>query len=415
MSKRTSIQLLIIAALALFSGACLLSLFSPMGNPNNVATAVVQTVLVRQTQDSLNTLVAQITQQAAATDTPVSPSATPTYTPTESQTPTQTAMPTSTPTRTPKPPTDTPVPPPPPRPPYFPPSSNIPCYQIGKVTDITIADGTDLTADQSFTKTWRLYNAGRCTWKTNFEVYFTSGNAMSAPASVEIDDTVAPGDYTDVSIHMIAPHYTGRYTGYWRMRSSNGVSFGWGAESDSAFWIKIDVVRSAPPHNVNTPVDFIGEYCKADWRTSAGKIYCPSAYEDFSHGSIQRRQGATLTGGYEENETLLVTIPSSGSSGIISGRYPAFKVEDGDEFTTIIGCLDDSPKCNVTFQLNYSLSGGAVQNLASWKEKDNGSFERVRVDLSSLQGESVQIILTVLNNGSSAEDRAFWLAPVIDR
>jgi len=411
MTKRTSILLLIIAALSLFSGACLLGLFSPMGNPDNVSTAVVQTVVIRQTQAALNTLVAQITEAAAATTTP-SATPLPTDTPTETETPTQTASPTDTPTKTPRPPTNTPVPPThTPRPT----DSPIPCYQIGRVRDITIADGTDLTADQSFTKTWRLYNAGRCTWKTDFEVYFTSGNAMSAPAFVEIDDTVAPGEYTDVSIRMVAPHNTGSYSGYWLMRSSSGVSFGWGADADSAFWIKIDVVKPAPTHDLDTPVDFIGEYCRAEWRTSVGKIACPSAHEDFSNGSVQRREGARLTGDYDENETLLVTIPSSGSSGIISGRYPAFRVEDGDEFTAIIGCLDDSPNCNVTFQLNYSVSGGSVQTLASWKERDNGDFDRVTVDLSSLEGKSVQIILTVLNNGSSSDDRAFWLAPDIVR
>jgi hypothetical protein len=411
MSKRTSILLLIIAAFSLFSGACLLGLFSPMGNPDNVATAVVQTVVIRQTQAGLNTLVAQITQQAAATTTP-SATPRPTDTPTVTETPTQTASLTNTPTKTPRPPTDTPVPP---TRTFTPTDSPIPCYQIGVVRDISIADGTDLTADQSFTKTWRLYNAGRCTWNSNFEVYFTGGNAMSAPAFVKLNDTVAPGEYTDVSIRMVAPHDTGRYTGFWLIRSSRGVSFGWGVNADNAFWIKIDVVRLAPTHNVNTPVDFIGDYCRADWRTTVGRISCPSAHEDFSDGSIQRRQGATLTGGYEENETLLVTIPSSGSSGIISGRYPAFKVEDGDEFTSIIGCLDDSPKCNVIFQLNYSISGGSIQTLASWKEKDNGNFERVTVDLSSLAGKNVQIILTVLDNGSSVDDRAFWLAPDIVR
>jgi hypothetical protein len=297
----------------------------------------------------------------------------------------------------------------------IPTKSPISCYQIGRVRDISIADGTDLNADQSFTKTWRLYNAGACTWKSNFEVYFTSGNAMSAPAHVRLNETVTPGEYVDVSIAMIAPHDTGSYAGYWLMRSSNGVSFGWGFNANSAFWIKIDVVRPGPTHNVHNPVDFLDEYCKAEWRTSIGRISCPSAHQDFSDGSIQRREGATLTGGYEENETMLVTIPSSGSSGIISGRYPAFKVEDGDEFTAIIGCLDDSPKCYVSFQLNYSISGGAVQTLASWKEKDNGNFERVTVDLSSLEDKTVQIILTVLDNGSSTDDRAFWLAPKIVR
>jgi hypothetical protein len=35
----------------------------------------------------------------------------------------------------------------------------------------------------------------------------------------------------------------------------------------------------------------------------------------------------------------------------------------------------------------------------------------VDVDLSSLEGEDVQLILTVLANGSPEDDLAFWLVP----
>ena len=138
---------------------------------------------------------------------------------------------------------------------------------------------------------------------------------MSAPAHVRLNDTVAPGEFTDVSIDMVAPRHTGSYTGYWLMRSSDGVSFGWGANADSAFWVTIDVVRSAHTHDTDTPVDFLGEYCTADWRTTIGRISCPSPHQDFSNGSIQRREGATLTGGYEENETLLVDHPQQRQLG----------------------------------------------------------------------------------------------------
>ncbi len=411
MTKRMTTLLLILGALSLFSGACLLSLFSPMGNPNNVTTAVAQTLAAVQTQAGLDTLVAEVTQAAEATSSP-QPSATPTGT----ASPTQTTSPSSTPV----PPTDTPLPPTesprfPFRPRFPPPNSRNACYQIGQIIDISIPDGTDLAAGQSFTKTWRLYNAGRCTWRNNFEVYFTSGSVMGAPASVRLNDNVAPGDFTDVSIDMVAPRHPGTYTGYWLLRSNDGVSFGWGDNADSAFWVTIDVGWSGHTHDATTPVDFIGDYCRADWRTTIGQMDCPSAQESFSNGSIRRLDGATLTGGYEENETMLETIPSRGSSGIISGRFSAFKVEDGDQWTAIIGCLDNSPNCNVTFQLNYSVSGGSVQTLASWKEKDNGNFQRETVDLSPLAGQSVQIILTVLNNGSSTDDRAFWLAPHIVR
>jgi hypothetical protein len=42
-------------------------------------------------------------------------------------------------------------------------------------------------------------------------------------------------------------------------------------------------------------------------------------------------------------------------------------------------------------------------------------YYRVDVSLSSLAGQSVKFILTVLANGSPTGDRALWIAPRIVR
>jgi hypothetical protein len=417
MTKRPVTLIILFSAIALFSGACLMDIFGTPANPDAVSTAVWETAYAAQTQTAVQSLVAQLTKISEATSSPLPPSPTSTETPTSTSTsspipPTETETPT--PTETPVPPTNTPKPTHTPIPPTAT-DVPLPCYKIGTVKDITIPDNADLKANADFTKTWRLYNGGSCSWKSDFQVYFVSGNAMSSPAHVHLDDTASPGEYVDVSIDMIAPDSTGSFAGYWKMRSSNGISFGWGSSADSAFWIKIDVKKPVPTHNPDVPVNFVKEYCLAEWRTSAGKLDCPSSAEDFSDGSIQRKSDVRLEGNYLENEYVLETIPSSGSDGVISGKYPAFTIEAGDEFAATIGCLDNSPKCNVKFQLNYSISGGSVHNLASWNQKDDGSFEEVSVDLSSLEGENVRLYLTVLNNGSSTDDRAFWLAPRIIR
>ncbi|KPL83812.1 hypothetical protein SE15_00740 [Thermanaerothrix daxensis] len=67
------------------------------------------------------------------------------------------------------------------------------------------------------------------------------------------------------------------------------------------------------------------------------------------------------------------------------------------------------------FQLNYVADGGAEQNLGSWTQTYDGKWESLDVDLSSLDGKSVQFILKVLNNGNSQDDLAFWLAPRVVR
>jgi hypothetical protein len=408
-TKRSFSLLLLIAALSLFSWACLADYIGPAANQAEASTAAWATVYAEQTGTAFSQLMVDLTRTAAVTATPTETPLPPTdtATPTETPiTPTNTPVP---PTHTPKPPTHTPVPPTA--------TYAVPCYKIGKVVDITIPDGTDLKANVHFTKTWRLYNGGACAWYDDFEVYFVSGNAMSAPSYVLLDQTVNPGQYADVSIAMIAPGSTGSYTGNWRMRASNGVSFGWGTYAENAFWIKIDVIKSSPTptHNPSTPIDFVQDYCTADWRSTTGKLTCPSSKQDFTHGSIARSSSPVLEGGYHEDEPTLITIPSDGNDGMISGKYPAFEIESGDQFSAVIGCLNNSPDCYVKFQLNYSISGGTVHNLKSWNQDYDGNFERVTVDLSSLAGENVNLILTVLDNGDSLDDRAFWLVPAILR
>ncbi len=412
MIKRHYLWLILSVLFALISGACAAELYGPQQPAVGMQTAVNQTVEAIQTQAMFNTLVAQVTQHAMATLTF-------TASPLPSQTATDiftaTATPSFTPSNTPLPPTNTPKPTKTPVPPTAtePP---LPCLKIGRIRDITIPDGTELTAERSFTKTWRLYNGGRCTWNKNFDVYFVSGNAMSAPANIDIDDTVRPGEYTDVSVEMIAPDSTGKHTGYWKMRSDEGVSFGWGAEANKSFWIEIMVNKPLPTHDPSKVVNFITQACSADWRSSKGKVSCPSSKDNFVSGSVRISSSSKLEGGYQEDEKALIVVPSDGSDGVISGKYPAFKVKDGDQFTAIIGCLDSSPDCSVRFQVNYVIGDGSVNNLKSWNQYYDGEFNRVTVDLSPLAGKTVNLILTVLNkDGSSDDDRAFWLAPVIQR
>ncbi len=55
------------------------------------------------------------------------------------------------------------------RPPAQTPTSEIACNQAaaGNPIDITIPDGTKMTPNESFAKTWRLENVGSCTWTGN--------------------------------------------------------------------------------------------------------------------------------------------------------------------------------------------------------------------------------------------------------
>lgn len=139
-------------------------------------------------------------------------------------------------------PTDTPVPSPTPR-----------CLAARFVTDVTVPDGTVFAPNTPFTKTWRLRNVGACTWTTAFVVYFDEGDAMGAPAQVNLPHAVEPDETVDVSVDMQAPSTPGTYKGYWKLRSDTGQSFGIGAEADRPFWVEIEVVAPSPTPTPEPP------------------------------------------------------------------------------------------------------------------------------------------------------------------
>jgi hypothetical protein len=102
------------------------------------------------------------------------------------------------------------------------------------VSDVTVPDGEDHAPDSTFVKTWKLRNAGTCSWATTYSVVFVSGNAMGGPASQNLTVTVAPGTSVDISVNLTAPHELGNYKGFWALRNASGQSFG-------SFYVEIDV------------------------------------------------------------------------------------------------------------------------------------------------------------------------------
>ncbi len=410
-SLRTILILVLVPVIGL--GACIPQ---PTANPNQqppdsslVETAAAGTVSALQTQVSVQTVVVQLTavskQLMDLTLTPAN-IATPlpdtaTATPLPSQTPTATAtVPSPTPTRTPSKPTATPL----------------SCYVVSFVTDVTIPDGTVVKPGTSFRKTWRLKNNGSCTWTSDFALSFHSGTQMGAPDVKALGVNVLPGQTVDVSVDLVAPAAEGSYTGNFWLHSSDGVGFGWGPKASTPFWVKIVVQQQAARMDPAAPLDYAFNYCNAAWSSTTGILPCPGTGNDFANGSITYTTSPVLEGGYLDNEATLVMIPSDGSGGFIAGRYPPVTVQSGDRFEGLVGCLNNSPNCSVTFRLDYRESGGAVYTLQSLTEVYDARYTRVSIDLSSLAGKSVEFILRVdNNNGSSLDDRAFWMVPKIRR
>jgi len=137
----------------------------------------------------------------------------------------------------------------------------------GSPIDVTIPDDAQMTPGQSFTKVWRLRNAGTCTWSKNYSIAVFSGEAMNAPNSVSLPKAVAPNETVDISVDLVAPSKAGSYQGNWKLRDESGAWFGIGPGGASPFWVRIVVTGSGtavpptattgtgapPPTNTSAP------------------------------------------------------------------------------------------------------------------------------------------------------------------
>lgn len=124
--------------------------------------------------------------------------------------------------------------------------SNMPaCEDVGItvatfIKDVTIADGTLFEPGQYFTKTWRIQNAGTCTWNADYDFVFASGDRMDGPLAQPLTlGHVPPGGTIDVSLQLRAPDAAGSYRGYWRFQDSQGGDFG--LTSGGSVWVDIKV------------------------------------------------------------------------------------------------------------------------------------------------------------------------------
>jgi len=209
----------------LFLSAC-----GPTTTPTTVAeyiaTQVEGTLQAQATLDMAETLVARMTQQAIPTAT---------FTPPPTATPLITA--TLLPTATSQPPTAVYVPPVV----TSTPSRTSLCLHATLISDGDIPDGTEMSPNEAFTKTWTFKNTGTCTWTTEFDIFFVSGDQMSAPAVLDFPQTVQPGESVTISIAMVAPSAPGTYTGYWNFADQGGKRFGIGADGTGNFSVSIVV------------------------------------------------------------------------------------------------------------------------------------------------------------------------------
>lgn len=312
-----------------------------------------------------------------------------------------------------------------------------PCDQAAFVQDVTVPDGTRMLPGQAFTKTWRLRNLGTCTWNASYALVFTGGDAMGAPAVVNLPGNVPPNSMADLSIEMKAPSAAGTYRGNWKLRNATGGIFD---VSGGNIYVEIQVAPNTltptiTPTQTITPTvtitptatnpaasgiiyDFAANLCKAEWRSQSGVLPCKEnegGTEGDPRGFMRLVNNRALENGTTPAIPVLLTVPDATKTGAITATFPVVTIQQGYRFKASFGCVQNASQCSVVYQVNYLLGSDQLKNLEEKSHAYSGSLKEIDIDLSPLAGQSIKVVLVVLANGSAEGDQAVWLHPRIEK
>ena len=156
------------------------------------------------------------------------------------------------------------------------------------VMDVTVPDGTEFNPGETFTKVWRLSNAGSSTWSTSYQLAFIGGAQMGGIEEVSIPVSVPPGSTVDVEVELVAPEANGTYRGFWSMKNSARTLF------DNSIYVEIKVVGGSdseeptPPPSGDAAVSDLSLRVEEDYATE-----CP--YEFLFSGTFKLNKPASVT------------------------------------------------------------------------------------------------------------------------
>ncbi|KAM9960329.1 hypothetical protein ACTFIW_009463 [Dictyostelium discoideum] len=120
-------------------------------------------------------------------------------------------------------------------------------YAARYLSDISIKDGSVVPKGSSFTKTWRLRNDGKTSWPENTTLSFLTGDRFQYQTDIFVP-VCQPGQDIDISVDLVAPTKTGRYTGYWRLSTPEGFGFG------QSIWVDIYVIADEDDNKKQQPI-----------------------------------------------------------------------------------------------------------------------------------------------------------------
>jgi hypothetical protein len=97
--------------------------------------------------------------------------------------------------------------------------------------DVNVPDGTQMTPGQDFVKTWKIKNAGICTWGAGYKIAYAGYANQMSGVPQPITGVIGPGQEVEISVNFKAPAKVGEYVSAWTLANATGrLFFGVGAK-----------------------------------------------------------------------------------------------------------------------------------------------------------------------------------------
>jgi hypothetical protein len=153
------------------------------------------------------------------------------------------------------------------------------------------------------------------------------------------------------------------------------------------------------------------QMCNAEWYTRGQDLPCPGDDSQSSAGYVMQLDGESQ--GFSSDINVLLAYTPQKNYETISSKYPAFTVQKGDRFRTVLACKEHT-FCDVEFVLDFSNEKGSA-GLTHWKYIFSDEPIVIDYPLDALAGQTVQFTLAVRARGNPVEAYAVWIAPHIYR
>jgi hypothetical protein len=224
--------------------------------------------------------------------------------------------------------------------------------QAEYVADITVPDGSDFHPGDSFTKVWRLRNAGSATWTTGYALVFIGGSQMDGPDSISLTQEVPPGDTVDLGVDLVAPPTAGTYRGFWEMRSAAGELF------TTAVYVEIDVITGTPGVEATSPPSSEARVTNASISVdNASPDECPYSFIFTANFTLSK--GTMVTYQMEagtDTPGFVFTLPGPVSNDFSAGNHTlTYTLDISDSVVGWAQLYISSPNEVRSNQVNFSL------------------------------------------------------------